>query len=57
MALDPVDRAEALYLLAVAQRDAGDLDEARRSVMGALSIAPNYEEALEFLLTLRGRGS
>ena len=54
VALDPVDKAEALYLLAVAQRGAGDLRGARRSVMGALEIAPNYEEALEFLLQLRG---
>jgi tetratricopeptide (TPR) repeat protein len=54
VALDPVDRAEALYLLAVSQRDAGDLRGARRSVMGALEIAPNYEDALEFLLALRG---
>ena len=54
VALDPVDRAEALYLLAVAQREAGDLSGARRSVMGALTIAPNYEEALELLLAIRG---
>jgi len=54
VALRPVDEAEALYLLAVAQKDAGDLRSARRSVMGALDIAPNYEEALEFLLELRG---
>jgi tetratricopeptide (TPR) repeat protein len=57
VALDPVDRAEALYLLAVAQRDAGDMRGARRSVMGALELAPNYEDALEFLLALRGTGS
>ena len=57
LALDPVDRAQALYLLAVAQRDAGDVRGARRSIMGALDIAPNYEEALEFLLALRGTGS
>ena len=56
VALEPVDRAEAYYRLAVAQRDAGDLEGARRSVMGALEIAPNYEAALEFLLELRGRG-
>ena len=53
VALNPVDRAEALYLLAVAQRDAGDTGGARRSVMGALEIAPNYEDALELLLALR----
>lgn len=56
VALNPVDRAEAYYQLAVAQRDAGDAEGARRSVMGALEIAPNYEAALEFLLALRGRG-
>jgi Flp pilus assembly protein TadD len=54
VALNPADRAEALYLLAVAQRDAGDLTGARRSILGALEIAPNYDEALEFLLVLRG---
>ena len=54
VALDPVDEAEALYLLAVAQRDGGDLTGARRSVLAALEIAPNYENALELLLALRG---
>lgn len=57
VALDPADRAEALYLLAAAQHEAGDARGARRSVMGALTIAPNYEAALELLLTLRGTGS
>ncbi len=57
VALQPVDRAEALYLLAVAQREAGDLRAARRSVVGALEIAPNYAEALELLLSLRGTES
>lgn len=54
VALDPVDKAEAWYLLAVAEREAGELDSARRSVMRSLEIAPNYEEALELLLDLRG---
>lgn len=54
VALDPVDRAEALYELAVAQHADGDRRGARRSVMGALGIAPNYEDALEFLLALQG---
>jgi len=54
VALDPIDRAEALYLLARSQYGAGDTRSARRSVMGALEIAPNYEDALEFLLELRG---
>lgn len=54
VALEPVDEAEALYLLAVAQHDVGDVRSARRTVMGALGIAPNYEDALELLLLLRG---
>jgi tetratricopeptide (TPR) repeat protein len=51
--LNPVDKAEAFYLLAVAQRDAGDATAARRSVLRALEVAPNYEDALELLLDLR----
>jgi tetratricopeptide (TPR) repeat protein len=57
VALDPADKAEALYRLARAQHAAGDLAGARRSVMGALEIAPNYEEALELLLVIRAGGS
>jgi tetratricopeptide (TPR) repeat protein len=53
VALGPPDRAEALYLLAVAQRDAGQGAEARRSVLRALEVAPNYQQALELLLELR----
>jgi tetratricopeptide (TPR) repeat protein len=56
VALDPPDRAEALYRLALAEQTAGDTTAARRSVMLALDIAPNYEEALELLLTLRSGG-
>jgi len=57
VALNPADKADAYYRLAVAQEQAGDLRGARRSVMGALEIAPNYEDALELLLRLRGSGS
>jgi tetratricopeptide (TPR) repeat protein len=53
VALAPSDRASALYQLAVAQRDAGDAAAARRSVLRALEIAPNFESALELLLELR----
>ena len=56
VALNPVDRAEALYRLAVAQKDAGDRDGARRTVLRALEVAPNFESALELLLALRGGG-
>lgn len=54
VALDPTDRAEALYLLAVAYRANDDRAAARRAVLEALDVAPNYEEALELLLDLRG---
>jgi tetratricopeptide (TPR) repeat protein len=54
VALGPVDRAEALFRLALAQRDAGDPTGARRSVLRALEVAPNFEPALELLLELRG---
>ncbi len=57
VALDPPDRAEALYLLAVAQMDAGSRDEARRTVLRALEIAPEYDDALELLLALRRAGN
>ena len=53
VALAPTDMAEALYLLAVANRDAGDTVSARRAVLRALEVAPNYEMALELLLELR----
>jgi tetratricopeptide (TPR) repeat protein len=53
VALGPPDRAEALYLLAMAERAAGDGTAARRSVLRALEIAPNYQQALELLLELR----
>jgi Flp pilus assembly protein TadD len=54
VALEPADRAEALYLLARAQRDAGDRTGARRTVLQALDVAPNFDAALELLLELRG---
>ncbi len=53
VALDPTDRAEAFYLLAVAYRADNDLAAARRTVLRALDVAPNYAEALELLLDLR----
>lgn len=53
VALDPTDRVEALYLLAKAYADAGDAAAARREVLRALDLAPNYEKAQELLLMLR----
>jgi cellulose synthase operon protein C len=54
LALDPVNRADALYRLAVALNDAGQKDEARRQVVRALELAPNFAEAQQLLLRLRG---
>jgi Flp pilus assembly protein TadD len=56
VALDPVDRAGALYGLAVAHRRAGDDAAARRAVMSALEVAPGYAEAQDLLLDLSGGG-
>jgi len=56
VALNPVDRAEALYQLALAYYEAGDGQSARREVLRALEDAPNFEKAQELLLRLQ-RGS
>ena len=53
LALDPVDRPAALYELANAHWQAGQRDAARREVLRALELAPNYEKAQELLLTIR----
>jgi tetratricopeptide (TPR) repeat protein len=55
LALDPVDRADAHYRLAVALADAGEVVEARSEVLRALELAPTYDEAQELLLVLRER--
>ena len=52
VALDPVDRAEALYQLALAHRDAGDLVKAKSAVLRALEDAPNFGKAQDLLLAL-----
>jgi tetratricopeptide (TPR) repeat protein len=54
LALNPVNRADALYRLALAYSDAGQRDQARREVLRALEIAPNFAEAQDLLLKLRG---
>jgi cellulose synthase operon protein C len=54
LALNPVNRADALYRLALALEAAGDRDEARRQVLRSLEIAPNFEDAQTLLLRLRG---
>lgn len=55
LALNPVDRAEALYQLAQVYFDAGDLDNARRTVLRALEDAPNFQKAQELLLQIHNR--
>ena len=54
LALDPVDRSGALYQLALAHRDAGDIASARRTVLQALETAPGFEQAQTLLLSLQG---
>jgi cellulose synthase operon protein C len=56
LALDPVNRADAHYHLAVALLAAGDRAEARREVLRALEIAPNFADAQDLLLRLREAG-
>jgi len=53
LALDPTDRVEALYQLALAYADAGDATSARREVLRALELAPNYSKAQDLLLRIR----
>ncbi len=53
VALNPTDKAQALYALAIAYQEAGDLTGARSAVLQALEIAPNFDAALELLLILR----
>jgi cellulose synthase operon protein C len=55
LALNPTDRVEALYQLAKAFADAGDVASARREVLRALDLAPNYEKAQALLLSLQER--
>jgi len=56
LALGPVDRATAHFELARTLHLAGDRAAARRAVLAALEIAPNYEAALDLLLELRREG-
>jgi tetratricopeptide (TPR) repeat protein len=52
VALNPVDRAEAYYQLAIAYRDAGAIGDARRSIVRALEDAPHFERGQELLIQL-----
>jgi tetratricopeptide (TPR) repeat protein len=55
IALNPVDRAEALYQLAKTYFDSGDLGNARSVLLRALENAPNFQKAQELLLEIHGR--
>ncbi|MEO8501777.1 MAG: tetratricopeptide repeat protein [Vicinamibacteria bacterium] len=50
--LDPVDKAEAYYQLALADLGAADRSSARRSILRSLEIAPRFERAQELLLKI-----
>lgn len=50
--LDPVDKAEAYFQLALAELDAGDRAAARKSVVRSLEIAPRFGRAQELLLKI-----
>ncbi len=53
VALGPVDRAGALYQLALAYYEAGDRAGARRELLKALELAPSFERAQQLLLRIR----
>ena len=53
VALAPVDMPDALYRLAVALSEAGELPAARREVLRALELAPSFAPAQELLLQLQ----
>ena len=55
IALRPADMVDAYYLLARTLLDAGELSQARRAVLRALEMAPNYEDAQDLLLEIRNR--
>ena len=53
LALDPSDRVDAMYQLALAYANAGEVSAARREVLRALDLAPNFEKAQALLLSLQ----
>lgn len=54
LALNPVDKAEAYFQLALAWFQAGERVAARSAVLRALDIAPAFAQAQELLLQIRG---
>jgi cellulose synthase operon protein C len=57
LALGPSDRADAYYRLAQALAASGDVAAAKREVLRALDLAPNFEAAQDLLLSLRSTGT
>ena len=57
LALDPPNRAEALYQLALALHRAGDAAAARTEVLRALELAPGFAAAQDLLVRLAGGDS
>lgn len=55
LALKPVDLAEARYQLANAYFQGGNTGAARREVLAALELAPNFERAQDLLLRIRAQ--
>jgi tetratricopeptide (TPR) repeat protein len=56
VAIEVVDRAQVLYELALAYFESGDPAGARRELLRALEIAPNFDDGLELLLKLQPGG-
>ena len=56
IALGPVDRAAAYTDLAESYFKGGKRTEARKYILAALEIAPNYERAQDLLLKIVGGG-
>jgi tetratricopeptide (TPR) repeat protein len=57
LALDPANKLDAQYDLAKALIDAGELAEARRTLLGVLEQAPQFEKAQSLLLELRNKSA
>jgi tetratricopeptide (TPR) repeat protein len=54
VAMAPADEAGARFDLAKALEATGDKKEAKREILKSLEIAPNFEQAQELLLRVRG---
>lgn len=55
LALDPPSRPRILFEIARSYEQLGELEQARRSVLGALELAPGFPQAQDLLLDLLDR--